>query len=185
MALCHPAPQVSEASEQDSKKPASAAYTMGRQDKNGRTSFIKDTCTPGPVYLPDVNDATGNGRGFSLGAKEKCRQNGSSHRYLGPLHAHESLGVEGPGPVYDTSAANLSGSRSPPRVRMPVSRRETTSKVFISRQHSQADGQGLDSPGPGMYDSDVDVGQTTSKFERARSATFSTSDRFKSNVSTF
>eukprot|EP00955_Chlamydomonas_euryale_P024781 260941-Chlamydomonas_euryale.AAC.8 len=52
-------------------------------------------------------------------------------------------------------------------------------QVFISKLHSEADGQGLHSPGPCAYEQDRDIAEVTSKFARAGGSKFSTGDRFK------
>ena len=51
---------------------------MGGQEKGGRCSFVKPTCTPGPVYSPLVGtiEAVASGsKGFSMGQKEKKKDN--------------------------------------------------------------------------------------------------------------
>lgn len=53
------------------------------------------------------------------------------------------------------------------------------SQVFISRQHAEAEGMGLDSPGPGAYDhNQKELAEFTSKFKKPAAAVFSSGPRF-------
>ncbi len=59
-------------------------------------------------------------------------------------------------------------------------------QLYISSQHAQAEGTGIDSPGPGAYDHNtVELADVTSRYRKPAAAAFGTSARFKSGVMTF
>jgi len=72
----------------------------------------------------------------------------------------------------------LSPKRRLPDVRFSQASKSAGPKIYISKLHAETEGCGLDSPGPGAYDSNhIELAKVTSKFPRAAAATFSTSKR--------
>jgi len=102
-------------------------------------------------------------------------------RCHGPLAAQETLGLASPGPgLYNVRDAQdkLSPKRRLPDVRFSQASKSAGPKIYISKLHAETEGCGLDSPGPGAYDSNhIELAKVTSKFPRAAAATFSTSKR--------
>ncbi|KAJ9528468.1 hypothetical protein QJQ45_020361 [Haematococcus lacustris] len=177
------------------------AYSLGALDAQGRASYIAPTPSPGPAYggLAGAIDS-GPGKGYSFGLREHTIDKGSmvSVRFHGPLAAMEGQGTQSPGPgVYNVSSTTqvLSRGRRVADFSFGSAPRSAGSRLYVSRQHAQADGSTILSPGPGAYDhgsielsqapSGADVAQVTSRFAKAPNAAFGTSSRFNQTYMTF
>mmetsp|Transcript_9744 Transcript_9744/g.20781 ORF Transcript_9744/g.20781 Transcript_9744/m.20781 type:complete len:577 (-) Transcript_9744:1287-3017(-) len=180
------------ASTLEGRKAQAPAYSMGSvSPKKGRSSFVPESITPGPNAYGAAGPGMdlGPGRGYSFGLRERTRHEKSTVgvRYHGPLAIQEALGTQSPGPVYDVGASvlRLSNVKEMPHLKFSTAGRQTVKKVYISRQHAEAEGLGQDSPGPGAYEHhNVELADVTSRYRKPASAVFSTSERFKSNYMT-
>ncbi|KAF5828291.1 hypothetical protein DUNSADRAFT_17853 [Dunaliella salina] len=169
-------------------KSRSPAYSLGRNDNRPLDSRGQDTPGPGAYNYSDDQPASREGspsrvKGYTFGGRER-RVNPMSTvgvRCHGPLAAQETLGLASPGPgLYNVRDAQdkLSPKRRLPDVRFGQASKAVGPKIYISKLHAETEGCGMDSPGPGVYDSNqVELAKVTSKYSRAPAATFSTSKR--------
>ncbi|GFH27722.1 uncharacterized protein HaLaN_26093 [Haematococcus lacustris] len=97
--------------------------------------------------------------------------------------------VKSPGPgVYNVSSSTqvLSRGRRVADFSFGSAPRSAGSRLYVSRQHAQADGSTILSPGPGAYDhGSIELSQVTSRFAKAPNAAFGTSSRFNQTYMTF
>ncbi|GAX81632.1 hypothetical protein CEUSTIGMA_g9060.t1 [Chlamydomonas eustigma] len=179
-----------EASVHDARKTKAPSYSMSAiSAARGRSSFVPITPSPGPTYHPGGGIDIAKGRGYTFGVKERTVDERStiSVRYHGPLASQEFLCTSGPGPVYDTSTVTkLAGKKELPHFKFGTADRGVGPKLYISRQHGEAEGLGIDSPGPGAYDVNYkDVAEVTSRYSKAANSAFSMGPRFEAKYSTF
>jgi len=181
---------VAAAARNEGHKHTAPSYSLGVVGFGGRSSFVQPTCTPGPVYALAGCIDTSPRKGYSFGMKERTVAPNStvSVRYHGPLAAQEGLGTQSPGPgLYDVraSAERQSGVRRTADISFGCGPR-ATSRIYISKLHSEADGAGVDSPGPGAYEAGgVELAEVTSRYRRPPGTAFGTSPRFNAKLLTF
>ncbi|GFR42961.1 hypothetical protein Agub_g3959 [Astrephomene gubernaculifera] len=167
---------------------AAPSFSMAASP-GGRLSHVARNSTPAPDAYgrpEDPREYSAVRKGFSFGLRERVKTEGSviSNRYHGPLHAHEAMCTESPGPgCYDVPLTTARiGS---PATRFGTSGRDAGSKMYISHIHAAAEGFGTASPGPGCYNvAELGGVGCSSRFAAKVAPKFGTSPRFSDKVCT-
>lgn len=173
----------------ESRRSKAPAYSLGGGTKGIRDSFVPKLASPGPgTYEQDYErmssptqraSSSPVKKGFSFGVRERTKHEKStvSVRYHGPLASQEQLGTNSPGPcAYQIKESRaVSKTDDAPMYKFGKAARDQP-KQFISRVHADAGQVGMDSPGPGTYESQKSV-VVASKHKNGAAFSFGTSQR--------